>query len=114
MDHAAPHGDRDGVDPLDHADVDEGHDAAGGQRQVDRTAGVDVGRAQIGPALVDGDVVALARQIGGEQRRRPDRPRPPRNRRSRHDLVAHDRVATGHATTSSRMSTNRSMSSNEL
>ena len=98
--HPAAHRDGDLVDAVDDTDVDEWDDAAGGEGEVDGPPGVHLAHPEIGSALVDGDRVAGATEVGGEERSG--------------GTTTGDDDRSPHRVTSSRMPTKRSMSSKEL
>ncbi len=110
VDHPALHRDGDGIDPLDRPDVDEGHDSPRGQGEVDRAARRDVGPPDVGPALVQHDVVAGAREIGGEQRAAGACA----DNGDRAALVAGAHRVSAPSSSRSRIPTKRWMSPNEL
>ncbi len=66
--HAAAHRDQERLHFLEDAGLLERLDAARGQREVDRAAGVHVHLAQVGPALVEHDLAGIARQEDRHQR----------------------------------------------
>ena len=93
-------GDQIDFDPFDDANVDQWHDAPGGECEVDGAASNHFGSSKIWSALVHRDVMALLRQVDREQSTCWSR--------------ADDNERAVHSTIPSRISTKRSMSANEL
>ena len=98
--HAAAHRDEKRLDLLEHAGFLERLDAARGEREIDRAAGVHVHLAQVGAPLVEHDLAGVARQEDRHQRARETR--------------AQDRDVRVHAASSARSASAKRHASSKL